>query len=148
MAGIAEVGSEFEYIAVHDGARPLTTVELVNHAISALKGDTDADGIVVGHPSVDTLKVVNERSIAGTPDRHMFWVAQTPQIFHADILRRAYTTAMYEGFVGTDDSSLVERMGCHVRMLDGPRDNIKVTVPEDVGPVMAALAKRLRERGL
>ena len=146
MNGIAAVPPEFKYIAVHDGARPLITVDMINHAINVLKGDMDADGIVVGHPSIDTLKVVNERSIAGTPDRHMFWVAQTPQIFHADILRRAYTTAMYEGFVGTDDSSLVERMGCHVRMLDGPRDNIKVTVPEDVGPVLAALTSRLRAR--
>lgn len=146
MNGIAEVPSEYKFIAVHDGARPLITVDLVNHAINTLKGDMDADGIVVGHPSIDTLKVVNERTIAGTPDRHMFWVAQTPQIFHADTLRRAYTTAMYEGFVGTDDSSLVERMGCNVMMLDGPRDNIKVTVPEDVGPVIAALTARLRAR--
>ena len=146
MNGIAAVPSDYKFVAVHDGARPLITAELVEHAINALKGDMDADGIVVGHPSIDTLKVVDGRSIAGTPDRNMFWVAQTPQIFHADILRRAYTTAMYEGFVGTDDSSLVERMGRHVRMLDGPRDNIKVTVPEDVGPVIAALTARLRAR--
>ena len=53
---------------------------------------------------------------------------------------------MFEGFVGTDDSSLVERIGGRVMMLEGPRDNIKVTVPEDVGPVVAALSARVGQR--
>lgn len=143
MNGVDAVPTDYDVIAVHDGARPLVTADIVTHAISMLKGNLDADGIVVGHPSIDTLKVVNEHAIAGTPDRSMFWVAQTPQVFRSDICRRAYSTAMFEGFVGTDDSSLVERMGGHVMMLDGPRDNIKLTVPEDIGPVVAALAKRV-----
>lgn len=148
MNGVDAVPPEYDIIAVHDGARPLVTVEIVTHAISMLKGNLDADGIVVGHPSIDTLKVVNEHAIAGTPDRSMFWIAQTPQVFRADICRRAYSTAMFEGFVGTDDSSLVERMGGHVLMLDGPRDNIKLTVPEDAGPVVAALTKRIAAEGI
>ena len=115
--------------------------------MNALRGNMDVDGVIVGHPSIDTLKVVNERSIVGTPDRHMFWVAQTPQVFHAAILRSAYNAAMFEGFVGTDDSSLVERIGGQIHMTNGPRDNIKVTVPEDVGPVVAALTARLNQRG-
>lgn len=146
MNGIDAVPDGFEYVAVHDGARPLVTVELIARAINSLKGDLDADGIVVGHPSIDTLKVVNERSIVGTPDRNMFWIAQTPQVFRTSVARRAYKTAMYDGFVGTDDSSLVERIGGRVLMLNGPRDNIKVTVPEDVGPVVAALAARVAQR--
>lgn len=147
MNGVDAVSDGFEYVAVHDGARPLVTVELISHAINSLKGDLEADGIVVGHPSIDTLKVVNDRSIVGTPDRNMFWIAQTPQVFRTPVARRAYKTAMYDGFVGTDDSSLVERIGGKVLMLNGPRDNIKVTVPEDVGPVIAALAVRVAHRG-
>lgn len=146
MSGIGAVPNKFELIAVHDGARPLVTVDLITHAINAVMGNIDADGAIVGHPSVDTLKVVDGRSIVGTPDRSMFWVAQTPQVFRADILRRAYTTAMYDGFVGTDDSSLVERIGGNILMLNGPRDNIKVTVPEDIGPVIAALTARVSAR--
>lgn len=146
MNGVDAVPTTYEYIAVHDGARPLVTVDLIAHAINALKGNLDADGVVVGHPSIDTLKVVNGRSIVGTPDRTAFWIAQTPQVFRAKIARRAYKEAMFEGFVGTDDSSLVERIGGRVMMLEGPRDNIKVTVPEDVGPVVAALSARVGQR--
>ena len=72
----------------------------------------------------------------------MFWVAQTPQVFHADALRQAHLAAMEEGFIGTDDSSLVERVGGRVILLECPRDNIKLTVPEDVAPVVAYLKQR------
>ena len=147
MNGVDAVPSDFEYIAIHDGARPLVTVELIVHAISMLKGSIDLDGVVVGHPSIDTLKVVEGHSIVGTPDRNAFWVAQTPQVFRAEMCRKAYQTAMIDGFVGTDDSSLLERIGGKVQMLEGPRDNIKVTVPEDVGPVIAALSSRVGRRG-
>lgn len=146
MNGIDRVGDSFEYIIVHDGARPLVTAGLVSHALNMLKGTLDIDGVVVGHPSVDTLKVVEDGAIIGTPDRTMFWVAQTPQVFRAGVLRDAYQSAMSEGFVGTDDSSLVERIGCRVAMFTGPRDNIKVTVPEDAGPLLAALGSRLAGR--
>lgn len=146
MNGLGAVPATFEHIAVHDGARPLVTPEIISHAINHLKGNLDLDGVVVGHPSVDTIKIVNNREITATPDRSMFWVAQTPQLFRADIIRRAHRAAMHEGFVGTDDSSLVERIGGRVTMLDGPRDNIKVTVPEDVGPVVAALTARVAQR--
>ena len=143
MNGIDAVPQEYETIAIHDGARPLVTPDLIQHAINELKGDLDLDGVVVGHPSIDTLKVVENDHIVGTPNRHMFWVAQTPQIFRADICRRAYSTAMFEGFVGTDDSTLVERLGARVCMVNAPRDNIKVTVPEDIGPAAAALKARV-----
>ena len=143
MNGVDAVDPRFEIIAIHDGARPLVTIDLINRSICMLKGDQDIDGVVVGHPSVDTLKVVDSANLVGTPDRNMFWIAQTPQVFRSTILRRAYSTAMFEGFVGTDDSSLVERMGGVVHMVNGPRDNIKVTVPEDIGPAIAALAGRL-----
>lgn len=146
LNGFEALAKEYEIVAVHDGARPLITPEIISHAINHLKGNLDIDGIVVGHPSVDTLKIVSDRMIAATPDRSAFWVAQTPQLFRTDIFRRAYRSAMYDGFVGTDDSSLVERIGGRVAMFNGPRDNIKLTVPEDVGPVVAALSARVAQR--
>ena len=72
----------------------------------------------------------------------MFFVAQTPQIFHADVLRQAHQAAMEEGFVGTDDSSLVERVGGRMQLVNCPRDNIKLTVPEDLPSVQAFLRQR------
>ena len=147
FSGVSNVPEEYEFIAIHDGARPLITPDLINHVISSVKGDIYADGAVLGHPAVDTLKIVNDREqIIGTPDRSSFWVAQTPQVFRAKAIRQAHYTAMTEGFIGTDDSSIVERIGGRVSCVSGPRDNIKVTVPEDFGPAEAALVARVKDR--
>lgn len=142
FAGVCAVDERFELIAMHDGARPLATPELVEHTINTLKGNYDADGTVVGYPSIDTLKYVTDGEVVGTPDRSLFWVVQTPQVFRADVLREAHMTALAEGFVGTDDSSLVERLGRRVLLVRGPRDNLKLTVPEDRLPIEAALRAR------
>ena len=142
MHGVEAVPPSFKFIAMHDGARPVILPETIVHAINVLKGTLDADGVVCGHPAIDTLKVVDGGTVVGTPERSMFFVAQTPQIFHADVLRQAHQTAMEEGFVGTDDSSLVERVGGRVVLVTCPRDNIKLTVPEDLPPVQAFLRQR------
>lgn len=144
--GVSAVDPAYEFIVMHDGARPLVTPELIVHAISMVKGTLDADGAIIGHPAVDTLKVVRDRQVVVTPDRSAFWVVQTPQVFRAETLRQAHAYALEDGFVGTDDSSLVERLGGKVLTVNGPRDNIKLTVPEDLGPVQAALRSRLEGR--
>ena len=146
FSGISMVPDTYEFIAIHDASRPLITPELINHATSTLRGNLDADGAVVGYPSIDTIKIVNEDGIIGTPDRAAFWVAQTPQVFRNQVLREAHAMALAEGFVGTDDSSLVERMGGNVVLVRGPRNNIKITVPEDRLAIEAGLAIRLREQ--
>ncbi|MEC4183501.1 2-C-methyl-D-erythritol 4-phosphate cytidylyltransferase [Adlercreutzia sp. R21] len=131
FAGLEMVGDEYEYVVLHDGARPLVSPELIEHTINTVKGNFDADGAVVAHPAVDTLKVVEDGVIVGTPDRSVFWNAQTPQVFRTGIYRRAHASALSDGFVGTDDSSLIERLGGRVLVVEGKRDNIKLTVPED-----------------
>jgi 2-C-methyl-D-erythritol 4-phosphate cytidylyltransferase len=142
-AALAEVPSDLDIVAVHDGARPLVTAELVEAAIDALRADARLDGVVVGHPSVDTIKSVDAHQvIQGTPDRVGMWLVQTPQVFRTGVLRSALEAAELEGFIGTDDSSLVERIGGRVRMLEGPRDNIKVTLAEDLLIVDALLTSR------
>lgn len=142
MNGVEAVPDEYGIIVMHDGARPLILPDTVTHAINMLKGTIDADGVVCGHPAIDTLKVIDGDAVVGTPDRSMFWIAQTPQVFRADILRQAHIAAMEEGFIGTDDSSLVERVGGRVLLVSCPRDNIKLTVPEDVAQVVASLRQR------
>ncbi len=104
------------------------------------------DGVVCGQPAVDTLKVIDEAGcFVETPPRARFWTVQTPQVFWTKSLIRAYEWVDRTGFVGTDDASLVEGMGGRVRGFEAPRDNLKVTLPEDLAPVEAAL--RVRRRG-
>lgn len=148
FSGLELVPEEFEYVVMHDGARPLISADLIAHTIATLKGNIDADGAVVAHPAIDTLKVVENGVIVGTPDRSVFWNAQTPQVFRAAIYRRAHASALSDGFVGTDDSSLIERLGGRVLVVEGKRDNIKLTVPEDYLMLVAAVRERyLKQKG-
>lgn len=171
-SGLAAVPDGCDIVLVHDAARPLILPETIDAAIAALvAGDADSravqdvaageeppsgsgapasthhalDGVVCGQPAVDTLKVIDaDGCFVETPVRSKFWTVQTPQVFWADSLHRAYAWADQTGFVGTDDSSLVEGMGGRVRGFDAPRDNLKVTLPEDLAPVEAALRARLK----
>ncbi|WP_276915499.1 IspD/TarI family cytidylyltransferase, partial [Parvibacter caecicola] len=141
FSGLEYVDDSFEFVVLHDGARPLISPELIEHTINTVRGNLDADGAVVAHPAVDTLKVVEDGMIMGTPDRSVFWNAQTPQVFRSGIYRRAHAAALADGFVGTDDSSLIERLGGKVLVVEGKRDNIKLTVPEDY--ILLAAAVRM-----
>ena len=144
FSGLEYVPEAYEYVILHDGARPLVTPELISHTIATLKGNSDCDGAVVAHPAVDTLKVGENGVIVGTPDRNVFWNAQTPQVFRAGVYRRAHASALSDGFVGTDDSALIERLGGRVLVVEGKRDNLKLTYPEDYELLEAAVI-RLRE---
>ncbi len=141
-SGLAQVPSAVELIAIHDGARPLLRPETVGEAIALLGASPAADGVAVGHPSIDTVKFVDDGRITSTPDRSTIWMAQTPQIFRAPVLREAMRSAEENGFVGTDDASVVEHFGAMVLMFEGPRDNIKITVAEDIALAEAVLAQR------
>ena len=146
FSGLEYVSEDFEFVALHDGARPLVSPDLISHTISMLKGNMDADGAIVAHRSIDTLKIVENGVIVGTPDRTVFWNAHTPQVFRAGIYRRAHAAALADGFVGTDDSSLIERLGGRVLVVEGPRNNIKLTVPEDYLMLASAIREKLRRK--
>lgn len=142
-AGLAAVPAEATTIAVHDGARPLATAETLAAAVARLHAADTPSGVVIGHPSYDTMKRVDEGgTIVETPDRSTLWAAQTPQVFRADVLRAAYARPDAEA---TDDAALVAARGGTVVMLEGPRDNIKVTVPADLAVAEALLAARREE---
>jgi len=143
-SGLAAMPPETAVVIVHDGARPMLSAALVGDALDALEEALLADGVVVGQPAVDTLKVVDGNRVLSTPERSRFWAVQTPQVFRAKPLRDAYAAAGREGFAGTDDASLVEYAGGLVLVLEGPRDNIKVTVAEDLIFIESALAQRVR----
>ncbi|MGB4592203.1 MAG: 2-C-methyl-D-erythritol 4-phosphate cytidylyltransferase [Coriobacteriia bacterium] len=140
-AGLAALPDDAETVVVHDGARPLITGETITAALDALGGGVD--GCVIGHPAYDTIKRTDaDGLVTSTLDRSCLWVAQTPQVFRVDTLRDAHERARDVGFLGTDDASLVERAGGHIRMIAGPRDNIKVTVAADLVIAEAILCAR------
>lgn len=142
-AGLAALPADASIVAIHDGARPLVTIESIERAIARLEADPGLAGVVVGHPSYDTLKRVDSSGrVLETPERSSLWAAQTPQVFRVKELRAAYDAAGRDAFEATDDASLIERMGGAVIMAEGPRDNVKVTVPEDVPIVEGILGRR------
>jgi 2-C-methyl-D-erythritol 4-phosphate cytidylyltransferase len=142
-AGLAALPEGVDLVAIHDGARAAITPDTISAAFAAIAGSPDVDGAVVGHPCVDTVKEVDASGrVIGTPDRTRLWMAQTPQVFRAAALARAYWRAGIAGFEGTDDASLVEAVGGTVVMVTGPRSNLKVTVPEDLDMLEALLMAR------
>jgi 2-C-methyl-D-erythritol 4-phosphate cytidylyltransferase len=142
-AGLAALPPECDVVAVHDGARALVEEATIDAAIAELASRPDADGVVVGHPAFDTMKDVDDSGrVVSTLDRSRLWVAQTPQVFRRAKLARAHKRAAADGFEGTDDASLVERDGGTVVMLQGPRWNFKVTVPEDLEVLEVLLDRR------
>ena len=116
-----DAAPEASVVVVHDAARPLVTVELVRRCLDALDG---VDGVIAAVPVTDTVKEVDQGLVVRTPDRGRLWAAQTPQVFLADALRGVAGEA-------TDDASLVEAMGGSVRVIEGMRENFKVTTPLD-----------------
>ncbi len=143
-SGLREVPAACEVIVVHDGARPLVTPAIIDEALSVLRSSEEADGVVVGHPSVDSLKRVTDGWITGSVDRASVWTVQTPQVFRARALRQAHESAIVDS-ADTDDAALVERMGGRLLLLEGPRDNMKVTLPEDFVFVESVLEARSEE---
>lgn len=115
--------------AVHDGARPLVTWQLIDRTVRAAHTYGAAAPAV---PVKDTVKVVKGGVVMSTPDRSTLRAVQTPQVFDADLLRGALKKAQDEGAVLTDDCSAVERMGLTVRIVEGDEENLKVTTPVDL----------------
>jgi len=127
---------------VHDAARPLVKPSLVRACIDAL-GD-GADGAIAAAPMSDTVKEAapGDMRVVRTLDRSVLWRIQTPQVFRADVLRRALDVDDAALAAATDDAALVEAAGGVVRVVEAPAENIKVTRPVDL-----ALAELLlRER--
>ncbi|MCL2882112.1 MAG: 2-C-methyl-D-erythritol 2,4-cyclodiphosphate synthase [Coriobacteriia bacterium] len=148
-AGLAATSSDVDMILIHDGARPLVTPEVVDAVLTALTtAGPDVAGIVVGHPTSDTLKTTRAGSpplIMGTPDRSVIWQVQTPQVFRAAALRDAYAQAAAQQLAATDDAGLLEAAGYTVMLFCGPRDNIKITMKEDIELVEALLRARAEQ---
>lgn len=127
--GIGALSSKVQLVAVHDGARPLISEQVIDRTVRA------ADAFGAAAPAIpvkDTVKEVKGGIVLRTPDRSALMAAQTPQIFDIDLLKGALEKAQKEGAAVTDDCSAVERLGMFVRMVEGDERNIKVTTPMDL----------------
>jgi 2-C-methyl-D-erythritol 4-phosphate cytidylyltransferase len=136
VRNVLAAAPEATVVVIHDAARPLVTAELVARCLEALNG---VDGAIAAVPVSDTVHVASsDLLIADSPDRSTLWAAQTPQVFHADVLRRANDS----NEEATDEASLVAAVGGVVRLVEGPSDNIKVTTPTDLRLAEALLRER------
>jgi len=140
--GIKELDKDTDIVVVHDGVRPFVSPDLISETIRLAMY---VDGVVAALPVKDTLKEVSEEGlIKGTPHRESMWYAQTPQTFKKRVLEEAFVRAYNDNFYGTDESSLVERVGCKVRIIEGSPENIKITTKEDL--LHAELILRMRKK--
>lgn len=127
--GLLALSKEVRLAAVHDGARPLVSGELIDKVIrAALSYGAAAPAI----PVKDTIKVFEGGFIAATPDRSTLRAVQTPQVMDRDLLLGALEKAEQEGTALTDDCSAVEHIGMRVRLVEGEERNLKVTTPLDL----------------
>ena len=128
-AGLQVVGQDCEIVVIHDAARPFVTSSKVAQSIERC-GEKGA--VIVAVPMKDTVKVGEGGVVRETLDRRLLWSVQTPQTFSRELIVEAYDRAFQEDFYGTDDASLVERMGHPVHILRGSYENIKITTSEDL----------------
>ncbi|HEX79413.1 MAG TPA: 2-C-methyl-D-erythritol 4-phosphate cytidylyltransferase [Dehalococcoidia bacterium] len=135
-AGLSRL-KDCKWVVIHDGARPLVTVEMI---IRGLEFAEESGSAIAAVPVTDTIKLADDDSfVMGTPPRQKLWAVQTPQVFRSDIISEAHRLA--EG-LATDDAALVERAGYRVKLYMGSYDNIKITTPGDL-----ALAEILLQGG-
>lgn len=121
---------DVDHVLVHDGARPFVRRREIDALLRTLQEEQAA---LLAVPVKDTIKVVEQSGrVRETPPRESLWAAQTPQAFRMSVLKDAFEKAMADGFRGTDDASLVERLGIKVTIVQGSYENLKLTTPDDL----------------
>ena len=139
--GLNVLKNGYELVMVHDGVRPFVSQQTLEKSI---RETANYGATVAAVPVKDTIKIVSKQAeVQETIARNKVWAIQTPQTFKYDILKRAYEKAIKDGFYGTDDASLVERLGIKVKIIPGSYENIKITTPEDLALGEAILKRRI-----
>lgn len=140
LAGLKAADPEAALLAIHDGARPFVTREVIETAIEAARQCSAAAPAI---PVKDTIKRAKDGVILETPDRSQLFAVQTPQVFDADLIKTAVTKALEDGAALTDDCSAVERLGFPVHLTQGSEENLKITTPADLLWGEAIVAERM-----
>ncbi|WP_096202176.1 2-C-methyl-D-erythritol 4-phosphate cytidylyltransferase [Bacillus sp. FJAT-45350] len=127
--GLSALTDEDEIVLIHDGARPFIRKEHIHELVQVTSKDGAA---IIAVPVKDTVKLGKDKQVVNTVDRSSLWAVQTPQAFQLSLVKQAHKEAMEENYLGTDDASLVERMGKKVSIVQGDYLNMKLTTPEDL----------------
>jgi len=127
--GLQAVSSDVGWIVVHDAVRPFIDAALVDRVLAAARRHGAA---TCGVPVRETIKRVQDTMVEATLERDGLWLVQTPQAFSRALLSEAHEKARRDGYTGTDDAVLVERLGARVAMVPGLPQNLKITTPEDL----------------
>ena len=127
--GLNALSNKVKLAAIHDGARPLVSWQVIDRAVRAANSYGAAAPAI---PVKDTIKTVTGGVVRNTPDRSQLQAVQTPQVFDFDLIRGALKKAFEDGAAVTDDCSAVERLGMSVKIVEGDERNIKITTPLDL----------------
>ncbi|HHY20745.1 MAG TPA: 2-C-methyl-D-erythritol 4-phosphate cytidylyltransferase [Bacilli bacterium] len=130
-----------DVVLIHDGARPFIEQKLIHSLVKEAK---ESGAAIVAVPVKDTIKKVTGNVVEGTTNRSSLWAVQTPQAFRLSTIKQAHERAKEEGYLGTDDASLVEWLGGRVTIVEGSHENIKLTTPEDLLFAEAIMNSRAR----
>ncbi|MDI6796022.1 MAG: 2-C-methyl-D-erythritol 4-phosphate cytidylyltransferase [Desulfatibacillaceae bacterium] len=140
--GLAASGADTTIVLIHDGVRPLVNAADIS---ACIEGAKEHGACIAAVPAFDTIKQANEDGLASTTlDRQRIWLAQTPQAFDYNLICKAHEQAAQNGFVGTDDAALVEKMGKAAMLWPCSRYNIKITTRQDLEAVRAIHASRMK----
>ena len=135
--GLKLLAEDAEIVLVHDAARPLIATQTIERVIAATRKNGAAIAAV---REKNTVKTVENGFVTGTVPRANLWEVQTPQGFRRELLLKAYAKAEADNFLGTDDASLVERLGAPIAVVESDYKNIKLTTAEDLVLARAFLA--------
>jgi 2-C-methyl-D-erythritol 4-phosphate cytidylyltransferase len=141
--GLQRLQPGTDIVAVHDGVRPFVPVEDIENVVQQANVSGAA---ILGVPIVETVKHAKREFVESTLTREHLVLAQTPQVFRTDILKQAFELAAKDEYYGTDESSLVERLGTPVAIVRGSDRNIKITRPNDLTLARAFLAEEAGEK--
>ncbi len=141
---MAVLAPDTDLVAVHDAVRPFIDLATIDRV---LREASETGAAIVGIVPVDTVKQVRKNKVRGTIPREGLTLAQTPQVFRYELLKEAFQQALADGFVGTDESSLVERLEkVEVSVVLGSDRNLKITKPTDMDLARLFLSEELAER--
>ena len=140
LKGFKRISEKSRFVAIHDGARCLVTPEIIERVVDAAIAHNASSAAT---KATDTVKVVDEKGfVKKTLNRSELWNVQTPQAFEVKLYASCAYSAREKGLAATDDCSLIEMSGFKVKLIDTGRQNIKITLPEDVIIAEAILKKR------
>jgi 2-C-methyl-D-erythritol 4-phosphate cytidylyltransferase len=139
--GLKALPQTSKSVLIHDGARCLATPNLFDRCAEALQ---TYRGLIAAITIKDTIKIVHNRIVESTPDRHQLWAAQTPQGFSVKELKQAHLQAQELNWSVTDDAALFEKIGLPVQIVMGEETNLKITTPQDLAIAEFILRQRLQ----